>query len=113
MPAGAVSVSVASESAQTDDGPVIMPATGAGFTVMGKVVVQPVGSIYVMVLVPAVRPLTTPVDEPIVATAGAELVQVPLPASVSVSVADGHTVAEPEIAAGSGLTVTMAEAMHP
>jgi hypothetical protein len=41
------------------------------------------------------------------------LVQVPLPASVSITVAPAHTVEGPEMANGNGLTVTFRVAKHP
>lgn len=53
-------------------------------------------------------PLTTPEEEPIVATAGFKLLQVP-PGSVllSVVVLPLHTFSEPIIADGNGFTVTL------
>jgi hypothetical protein len=58
-----------------------------------------------MVEAPAEIADTMPEAEPIVATAKFPEDQVPPPASESVVEADSHTVPEPEIAAGDGLTV--------
>jgi hypothetical protein len=56
--------------------------------------------------VPAVTPVTTPDDEPTVATPVAVLVQVPpLTVLVRVVVADVQTVAVPPMAAGDGVVV--------
>jgi hypothetical protein len=59
-----------------------------------------------MVVVPVLKPVTTPDEEPTVAIDGLALVQVPPPASVRVTVAAGQTDVVPEIGPGSGLTVT-------
>ena len=77
---------------------------GSAFTVNTAAAVQPVGIVYVMAVVPADTPVTTPVPDPIVATAVLLLVQVPPPASLSVVVSPAHTFVVPLIAAGSGFT---------
>jgi hypothetical protein len=61
----------------------------------------------VIVEVPAVMPKATPDDEPIVAIEAVLLLQVPPPVELlSVVVEPTHTLNEPPIAAGLGLTVT-------
>lgn len=67
-----------------------------------------------MVAVPADMPVTTPVVAPIVATPGLLLLHVEVPeASVRVEVEPTHNVVVPDIADGSGLTVTVAVAIQP
>lgn len=63
-----------------------------------------------MLAVPANTPVTVPVEEPTVATAGVPLDHVPdgVP-SASVVDKPTHATAVPVIAAGSGLTVTITE----
>lgn len=81
---------------------------GKGFTVIPFVVAQPVGSVYVMVALPAAAPLTTPVL-PIAAVLLAEELHAPPPlASVSVAVLPWHTELAPVIVAGNGFTVAVA-----
>jgi hypothetical protein len=56
---------------------------------------------------PALTPVTTPLDEPTVASAGLLVLHVPPAlASESVVVEPAQTVVTPVIEAGSGLTVT-------
>ena len=60
-----------------------------------------------MVEVPEVTPVTTPVVNPTVATEVALLVQVPPPGvTYNAVIAPAQTVLSPEIADGSGFTVT-------
>lgn len=61
-----------------------------------------------MLVTPARRPVTTPEDEPIVATVGVPLNHVPPPASVNVVDKPTQTSNVPLMAAGNGLTVTSA-----
>ena len=61
--------------------------------------------VYEMVVVPAVNAMTVPDVEPILATVGFVLVQVPgVVASVKVTVSWSQIFVEPPIAAGKGLT---------
>lgn len=85
---------------------------GKGLTVTGFVVEQPVGSVYVMVAVPAPTPFSVPVDET-VAMPPTEGLHVPPPPSESGVVAFTHTELAPDIEAGNGLTVTAAVALQP
>jgi len=87
---------------------------GRGLTVKPVVVLHPVGSVYVIVTLPETRPLTMPLDDPIVATDGLLLVHVP-PVLPSVKVTDepAQTLLKPDIAAGAGLTVTTVSAVQP
>src|SRR5580704_16052956 len=94
----------------TLEGPDI--ADGNVFTVITAVVLHPVGSVYVIVVVPGATPVTIPVAEPTVAIAGLLLTHVPPPASVSVIVAAGHTCSVPLIAVGNGFTVTVIVALQ-
>ena len=66
-----------------------------------------------MVAVPAVTPVTTPVDEPIVAFALPLLHVPPVTRSLSVVVAPAHTLAVPAMAVGTGFTVIGLVAMQP
>ena len=67
-----------------------------------------------MVSDPAATPVTIPVEAPTVANAVLLLVQVEVPvASVSVVVKPTHTLFEPPIEAGNGLTVTITELRQP
>jgi len=96
----------------TVDAPVI--AAGTGFTVNGVDTAQPVGSVNVMVTVPAEFPVTTPVPEPTDASVGLLLLHVELPEpSVSVVVDPTHTLVVPPIAEGSALTVNGVLAKQP
>jgi hypothetical protein len=66
-----------------------------------------------MVAVPAIDPVTTP-DPSIEATLGELLThEPPLVVEDNVVVLPTHTAAVPEIAAGTGLTVTVAMALQP
>lgn len=93
--------------------PLIAATTGAGFTVIVELTEatqpNPLVTVYVMIEVPAERPVTTP--EPlIVATANVLLAHVPLVVELlNVDVVPAHNVAVPDIAAtvGNGLTVTL------
>ena len=106
VPPPVTSISVVVKPIHTLAVPVMAP--GMGFTVMVFVVLQPVGSKYVItgVDVPD-TPVTMPVAEPMVASVVIELLQMP-PGVVllKVVVAAIQTVAGPEIADGSGLIVT-------
>ena len=88
-------------------------ATGAVFTVIVFVVIQPELFVNVMFAVPAVLPVTMPVRLPIDATDGEPLLQVPVP-SVSVVVVPAQRVTGVDgvIAAGKALTVTFAVVLH-
>ena len=66
-----------------------------------------------MTEVPTVTPVTTP-PPVMVATAGVALLQIPPPvALLKVVVELIHTLVVPVMAAGSGLTVTVAVTAHP
>lgn len=99
-------VRVVADPAQMVSDPPI--TAGCGSTVMLFVVVQPVGRAKVMVVVPSVTPVMSPVVLLALAMALLALLHVPLPALVKVVVAFTHTVDAPEIALGSGFTVTCA-----
>jgi hypothetical protein len=82
-------------------------------TVMSMLAIQPVpGKVYVIFTVPAATPVTTPVEDPTVARP-LPLVQVPPPASVRVIVWPTHTLEGPEMAPGSGFTVSVRVVLHP
>jgi hypothetical protein len=86
------------------------------FTVIGKVEEQPVGNVYVIVVLPETpgSPVTTPVVEPIVASPVLLLVQAP-PEGVAfnVVVRVPQIVFAPVIADGWGLTVAVTVVMQP
>ena len=99
------SVNVAVELAQTEDNPDIDPAVGSKLTVILAVALQPVDKAYVIVVVPNETPVTIPDNEPIVADDELLLQVPPVVASVSVILEPTHTLDEPLIAEGNGLTV--------
>lgn len=88
-------------------------AAGVGVTVTTLVVVQPPTEAAVIVAVPGVIPVTTPVPDT-VATAVLELLQATgLVVVLRVVVLPTHTVAVPVIAVGTGVTVTTAVVTQP
>ena len=92
-----------------------VPVIGAtGLTVIVAVTAHPPGEVYLITEVPAVNPLTTPVDSPIVATVVLPLVHVPPPvASLRVMVLPWQTDVGPEIAGTAGRTVAVVVIVHP
>ena len=89
-------------------------AAGLAFTVTVATARQPVLNVYVIIVVPAVRPVTTPVETPIVATPVLPLVHVPpLVASVRVVVAPTQALSVPPMAAGLAFTVTTVVTRQP
>jgi hypothetical protein len=83
-------------------------AVGSGLTVTTAVLIQPVGSVYVIVAVVAtetVPAVISPVSEPIAATVLLLLQVPPAVASNAVVVAPEHTASVPVMAAGSAFTV--------
>ncbi len=92
---------------QTVPAPVI--AVGAVLTFTVVVTEQVVGKVYVITVLPIVNPFTTPVDEPIVATAILLLLHVPpLGPVANVVELPAHTVVAPLIGAGNGLMLIVA-----
>ena len=90
---------------QTVDGPV--RGAGVVLTVTVMPVEQPVGIVYLIIAMPGVTPVTTPVLKPTVAMAGVLLLQVPPGiASLTVIAVPMHKTEGPTIGAGSGLTLT-------
>jgi hypothetical protein len=88
-------------------------AAGVGVTVTTLVVVQPPTDAAVIVAVPGVIPVTTPVPDT-VAMAVLELLQATgLVVVLRVVVLPTHTVAVPVIAVGTGVTVTTAVVTQP
>ena len=87
-------------------------AAGAALTVTLYVLLQPVGSVYVIIAVPAELPVTFP-EPPPVTVVLSELHVPPLVASLSVIVELSHTLTGPVIAAGFGLTVIIIVARQP
>ena len=106
VPPVVVVLSVVEPPAHNAPDPVMLP--GSGFTVIAAVVLQVVGSVYVIVT--AVGTLTAPpVTRPVVAPIGAALVlllvQVPPPLLPSVTELPRDKAPEPVIGDGSGFTV--------
>lgn len=93
-------------------GPAIVD--GYAFTLTVRVTKQPLPRSYVIVVVPTVRPVTTPVVASTDPMAGALLLQVP-PAGVElrVVVAPRHAMLIPVMAVGVGVTVTTATELQP
>jgi hypothetical protein len=113
-PAVPLAVNVVVAPAQTVAVPLMVPGVANGFTVAILVAVtapQPFVTVYDIVVVPAVMPLTTPVAEPTVPIAAFVLLHTPplVPLVVNVVVAPTHTVAVPLIMPGvaSGFTVAI------
>ncbi len=91
-------------------------AAGCAFTVTTRVVFNPHHTVYVIVDVPAERPLTTPEAGSIVATEVLLLIHVPVfVVDASVVTAPSHTDAVPVIVAtvATAVTVLVAVAPHP
>ena len=101
------SLSTVEEPTHTNAEPSI--PDGDALTVTTTDAKHPEPTVYLIVVVPALTPLTTPVDDTTVATAVLELLQVPLPSSLSVVVAPRQTVNVPIIPDGKGFTVTTSD----
>lgn len=87
---------------------------GNAFTDTTTVLLQLLGIVYVIVAVPAVAPVTTPVVKPTLATLPMLLVHTPPSESfVREVVLPAQMVVAPVIAAGSGLTVKIAVRAQP
>ena len=87
-------------------------APGSAFTVNVKPAIHPVGVVYLIIVVPADNPLTSPVGST-VATEGIVLLHVPAGvASLNVIVFPAQ-VEEIPVIASRGLTVTIVVAIHP
>lgn len=101
-PPGVASVRVWVEPTQTVVVPLI--AAGVGCTVIVKVALQPVATVYATVVVPAIIPVTTPVPAFTEATPGVPIIlhAPPADASVRFTVAPSHTAEGPDITAGVG-----------
>ena len=100
---------------QSVSAPVIVPATGDGFTVttvVAATVPQLFVTVYDMVDVPAATPVTMPVAPAVAIPGDTELHTPPADASVKLVVVVGQTTNPPVIvpATGDGLTVTTAVA---
>ena len=78
---------------------------GGGRTVIGKVVKQPVGNVYVITTGPAETPSTIPEEDPTVAILALLLDHVPPDEQNNELVCATDTVVSPVIADGSGFTV--------
>jgi hypothetical protein len=105
VPPAVALAKVAVDPEHTDVVPVI--ATGRAFTVTFFVMMQPEGTVYVIVALPADIPETMPVAELTAATAEALEDHVPPPIELLKAIVEPtHTEDDPEIAAGNELTVT-------
>jgi hypothetical protein len=114
IPPGDASETLTELPGHTPDEPEIVPATGDGFVVNTLVAMQPVGSVYVIFVVPGATPVTTPETGSMVATeVEPALHEPPIVASLTVADAAWQTLAGPDIAAGNGFTVTMAVVLQP
>lgn len=112
-------VRVVDNPAQTVVVPLMVPASGSGFTVtrcvaldVPQIAAEP--TVYIIVAFPAATPVTTPVVALTVATPGVVLVHVPplFPLALKLMVDPAHTADAPLIvpASGSEFTVTTMEA---
>ena len=112
VPPALASVSVTDEPVQMPLTPLM--ADGRSLTVTMVVVMQPVGKVYVMIVVPNATPVTTPEPATTVAIVVLSLAHVPpVEASVSDVVAPMQTLAVPVMVAGNGFTVITADVEHP
>ena len=109
-PPAVASVSVAVVPGHITGNPIIVPAAGSGLTVTTTVaaaVPQLLLTVYEIVAVPAVTPVTTP-EVPIVATPVGILLHAPPPAaSVSAVVAVAHTIGVPVMIPAEGMAITV------
>jgi hypothetical protein len=106
LPPDVVLINVADAPTHALVAPVM--ATGIGLTVKLAVAIQPVGSMYLIIVTPAARAFTLPVVESIVATPSMLLVHTPpVVVLASVTVEPAHRPRLPVIAAGALLTVTV------
>jgi len=105
------SVSVLEDPTQTFIVPEI--ANGNALTVKPDVATQPALVVNVIIVVPGLIPDTVPLDDPIVAMLIPDDIQVPDDVLLKILVEPIQTFAVPEIAAGNGLTVTIAVAWQP
>jgi hypothetical protein len=112
-PPAAESIKVILAPTHTLLAPVMCPASGKGFTVIVVVVVHPVGNVYVIIVVPAEMPATTPAVNPTIAMLVLSLFQVPLPPSLKVVFEPAQTIVGPVIAEGKGLTDTTVATLQP
>lgn len=112
VPPAVASLSVMAEPMHTPGPPVM--AAGSGLTVTAVVMIQVVGSVYVMVALPGATPVTTPVPEVTVAIAVLLLLHVPpkLP-SDNINVDPWQKGTLPDMAAGNGLTVAVTVRIQP
>jgi hypothetical protein len=114
LPPAALGVSDMEEPTHTTDSPDNVPATGAGLTVIGAVVVSAEHAddvIYVMVVLPAVTPVTTPPAD-MVAIAMLPLLHTPPPVlAVKVVVAPGQTDDAPLITPATAGLLTVIDAV--
>ena len=110
-PPPAVSLNVTLAPAHTVPGPVIV--VGERLTVTVVEMLQPTVEVKVILLVPVVTPVTTPVVGVIFATAVLPLSHVPPPLSVSVICAPTHKADGPPGIAGVGLIVIVAVRVQP
>jgi hypothetical protein len=105
-----VSVKLVVELVHTVAVPVILPATGSGFTVITFVALalpQIPTIVWDIVAVPAVTPITTPVDPTVAIPVAPELHTPPLPyASYKVMSPPWHTVERPDTVPANGFIVT-------
>jgi hypothetical protein len=104
VPPDGVLPSVVVEPTHTAAAPLI--AVGPALTVITAVLKQLAPTMNVIVVVPALTPVTTPVLISTVALAVLLLLHVPLPALLSAVVAPIHTLVVPEIEPTDELTVT-------
>lgn len=112
-PAG-VLLNVVVNPLQMTSEPDVVIVPGKGITVTTVLTAQPVLSIYDMVDVPAVTPVTMPIVPSAIRELPLELLHVPVAGVLfNVVVAPAQTVFVPVIVVGSSFTVTMVELAQP
>ena len=106
VPPGVASVRSMEELLQTTEGPEIV--NGIGFTVTMSVLIQPPAAVYVIIAVPAIKPVIIPEELPAKAIPGADDDHVPPPvASDKVIVSPSHKLDGPDMDGTVALTVTI------
>ena len=112
LPPAVGSVRLTVDPIHTADAPLIAP--GCGLTLMPLVAVQPVPNEYVIVAVPGLTPVTSPVAELMAAIAVLLLLHVPpAVALVKVVVVPAHSPDTPLMAEGTATTVIVFVTVQP
>lgn len=118
VPPVTASARVPVDPTHTTDAPVMVPASGSGFTVTACIAIADphmLVTVYLIVSTPAATPVTIPVDPTVASVVLALLHAPPVVASASIIVSPAHTDDPPVMlpATGKALTVIGALMRHP